>query len=428
MNGKLLFFIVKDDKAMRKIIADFLRQMVRGNEIQEDVEIYEAPNRERALELFEIMFKTNTETSVTYQQEPITPMPGRQGEALVICDAEMGLMGGCELLKICMDNTIFRDMNFVIMTEDPSLGLVSELGELGVMNILAKPLTFEKLSHTVRNLVARVQSDEHRHCKEVERLLDMGKYREALTLIKDAESKYTNQKWIILRGRAYLGLNETQRAKSDFELAARGAHIASIIALKHMVEVYEAAGDTKMTIDSLNKLILKSPNNVERRLKLSELFIEDGRPDEAKAVLDSLEMEQFIVAEIRTKVADLLEKAGFIKDAANMRLQMVDGKLDDFVFCNDVAIDLRKQGRYEAADDIYRKIIEAHSREATLWFNRAVNLLAWGKGENKDYLLREAMDHFRKASKLDPDLWEDADRAIKELKSVIKARMKECRM
>ena len=424
MNEKLLFFIIEDDKLMRKIIADFIRQMVRSDEIAEEVEIYDSSSGKEALNLFERMFKTAAEARATYRHQPITPLPGRQEKAIVICDVEMEPIGGLELLQISMNDEILRDMSFVMMTEKPVLGLVSELGELGVMNILAKPLTLDRFSHTLRNLVAWVRSDERTHYKKVERLLELGEYGEALTLIKNVESKYTNLKWSILRGRAHLGLNETQSAKSDFEQAEMGAHIASIIALKNMVEVYEAEGDTKKAIESLSKLTLKSPNNVERRLRLTELYIEDNRPGDAKAVLDLLEMEKRIVAEIRTKVADLLEKAGFVEDAVNRRLQMVDDELDNFVFCNEVAIGLRKQGRYEAADDIYRKIIKDHSTEATLWFNRAVNLAAWGRKENNNSMLGEAIDHFRMALKLRPRFLE-ADRMVQQLKFDIKARTKE---
>lgn len=423
MNEKLLFFIVEDDKLMRRIIADFIREMVRSDEISEEVEIYDSSSGEEALKLFELMFKTDAGAKVAYRHEPITPLPGRQDKAIVICDVEMEPMGGRKLLQISMEDEILKDMGFVMMTEKPDLGLVSELGELGAMNILVKPLTLQSFSHAVRDVAVRVTSDEYRHYKEVERLLELGEYEEALNLITNAESKYSNLNWIILRGRAHLGLKEIELAKSDFQQAEMGAHIASIIALKHLVEVYEAEGDMKKTIDSLSKLTVKSPDNVERRLRLTELFIEDDRPDEAKAVLDLLEMEKRIVAEIRTKVAVLLERAGFVEDAVDMRLQMVDDELDNFVFCNDVAIGLRKQGRHDAADDIYRKIIKGHSKEATLWFNRAVNLADWGKKEDNDSMLREAVDHFSMALKLRPDYGE-ADRAIQQLKFDIKGRMK----
>jgi tetratricopeptide (TPR) repeat protein len=313
------------------------------------------------------------------------------------------------------------------MTEKPDLGLVSELGELGAMDILAKPLTIHRFSNAIRNLVAWVQSDERSHYKRVERLLELEEYGKALALIKNVEWKYTNLKWIILRGRAHLGLNETQNAKSAFEQAEMGAHIASILALKHLVEVYEAEGDTKKAIASLSKLTLKSPNNVERRLRLAELFIEDNRSGDAKAVLALLEMEKRIVAEIRTKVADLLERAGFIEDAVNRRLKMVDDELDNFVFCNNVAVSFRMQGHYEAADDIYLKIIKCHPKEAIVWFNRAVNLAAWGRKENNTSMLKEAIDHFRGTLKLRPDYLE-AGRAIQQLKFDITAEIKECRI
>jgi tetratricopeptide (TPR) repeat protein/CheY-like chemotaxis protein len=424
MNKKLYFFVVGNDKVMRRITTDFLRQMVRGGEISDNIETFDSASGQEALDLFEIVFKTAADTSVTFRGEPITPLPGLQGKAIVICDVEMEPMSGRELLNICMDDEIFRQMSFVLMTYNADFGLVSELGELGVTNILTKPLTMDKFSHAIRTVAAWVQSEEHGHYKEVERLLESGQYEEALDLIKGMEQKYTNLKWVILRGRAHLGLNETQSARNYFEQAETGAHIASIIALKHMVELYEASGDTKMAIDNLNKLTRKSPNNVERRLRLSELFIEDNRPDEAKAVIDLLEMEKRIVAKFRTKVADLLEKAGYVEEAANMKLLMIDSQLDNFVFCNNVAVGLRKQGRYESADEIYRKIIKAHEHEPTLWFNRAVNLAAWGRKEKNGTMLREAIDHFRMSLKLSPDYWE-ADRAIQQLKMDIKTGLKE---
>ncbi|MHC1724770.1 MAG: tetratricopeptide repeat protein [Syntrophobacteraceae bacterium] len=423
MNEGFIFFIIEDDKVMRRIIADFIRQMVRGGELSEDA-VYDSSNGEEALALFQSIFKTAAEAGPTYRDEPVTPLPGRQDRAIVICGVEMEPMGGLELLQICRDDEVFRSMNFVMITKKPDLGLVSELGELGVTNILVQPITMEKFSHTVRNMAARLQSDEHGYYKEVERLFELGQYDVALTLLKHVESKYTSLKWVILRGRVHLGLKETERAANDFEQAEMGAHIASVIALKHMVKAHEAAGDTRKTIDSLNKLTLKSPNNVERRLKLAELFISENRKAEAKAVLDSLEMEKREALEIRSKIADLFEKAGYLSDAGNVRLQMVDEQLEDFVFCNNVAIGLRKQGRYESADDIYKKLIKQKPNEAILWFNRAVNLSAWGRGKKIIAILREALDHYRMALKLNPG-FSEAGRAIQLLKSDIKSQMEE---
>jgi tetratricopeptide (TPR) repeat protein len=420
MNKRLFFFIIAVDRVMRSIIADFLRQMARDDEIPEGVEIFDAASGQEALHLFAVMFKTLPDKKVTYKGESIAPLPGRQANAIVICDVEMEPIGGRELLQAGMDDEIFRDMSFVLMTDKPDFGLVSELGELGVTNILTKPLTMNKFSHAIRDVTAWVRSEERRHYRKVEKLINSGEYQEALMRIEKMESRYTGVRWVILRGRAHLGLNETQSAKSYFEQAEMGAHIASIVALKYIVQLYEDSGETKKAIDSLIKLTRKSPNNVERRLRLSELFIEDNRPEEAKAVLDLLELEKRIVAKFRARVADLLEKAGFIEEADNMKVLMIDSVLDDFVFCNNVAVSLRKQGRYEKADQIYRKIIKTHEDEPTVWFNRAVNLAAWGRKERDSRMLNQAVDHFEMSLKLSPD-YREADRAIQQLKKDIKA-------
>lgn len=418
MNEGLIFFIVEDDKVMRRIIADFIRQMVRAGEILEDM-VFDASSGEEALDLFKTIFNTHPDAQPTYRNEPVTPLPGRQDRAVVICDVEMEPIGGLELLRTCKRDEVLRNLNFVMMTQKPDIGLVSELGELGVTNILVQPLTMEKFSQTIRNMAARLLSDEHNYYKEVERLLELGDYNVAFTLLKHVESKYTSLKWVILRGRVLLGLKETERAESEFEQAEMGAHIASVIALKHMVEVHEAEGDKKKMIKSLNKLTLKSPNNVDRRLKLAELYISENRRSEAKAVLDSLEVEKRADQDLRTKIADLLEKAGYLSDASNIRVEMVDDQIDDCVFCNNVAIGLRRQGRYEAADDIYKKLIKEHHEEAILWFNRAVNLAAWGREQKILTILRESLDHYRTALKHNPNLAE-AGRAIQQLKIDIK--------
>jgi hypothetical protein len=41
MNEMLLFFVIVNDKVMRRIIVDFIRQMVRDGEILEGVEIFD---------------------------------------------------------------------------------------------------------------------------------------------------------------------------------------------------------------------------------------------------------------------------------------------------------------------------------------------------------------------------------------------------
>jgi len=420
MDKQLMFFIIHNDMVMRRIIADFTRQLIRDGELPDMVASYELRGGKEALGIFEMLFKTEGEPRGTYRDEPVVPRPGLQRSAIAICDMGVEPMGGLELLRLCGADEVLREISFIMIAHQPDIGMISELGELGVYHILVEPLTLDKFSQTIPLLTLQIHSDEQYHHRDVERLLCRGEYKQALELIEEVGSKYSNLKWTILRGRAYLGLNETRQATSNFTQAEMGAHIASVIALKHLVEVYEAVGDTEKAVSSLSKLTQKSPNNKDRKLKLAQLYTVHNRFQEAKEILEPLAKDKSISTEAKMQIATLLEKGGFFTEAANLQMQMVEGNLDDYVLCNNLAVSLRKQGRYELAEESYLKILAAHPGEAVIWFNRGINLGFWGREKGDTQLLREAMDCLRQALKLDPHLTE-ASEAIMRLKAEVKS-------
>jgi tetratricopeptide (TPR) repeat protein len=413
---EIIFFIIHNETVMRKIIADFIRQMVRDGEIPIMAKMYELHDGEEALRFFEMLFKSESGLKAMYKDEPVIPQPGLQRNAIAICDLEMGPMRGVELARLCTADEVFCEISFAMITHEPDIGIVSELGELGVYHILVEPLTLERFAETVLHLAWEIRCDERFYRLEAERLLHRGEYAEALELIEEMGSKYSSLKWTILRGRAYLGLNEPQKAASSFTQAEMGAHIASVIALKHLVELYEAIGDTENIVCNLSKLTKKSPNNKDRKLKLAELYTDNCRFKEAKEVLDALAKDKCIPTEAKMRIANLFEKGGFAIDAANLRIQMVENNLDDYVLCNNLAINLRKQGEYELAEESYLKILKAHPDEAVIWFNRGVNLSFWGKMLGDATIMREGMEHLRTALKLDPHL-KGASDAVMRLKA-----------
>jgi tetratricopeptide (TPR) repeat protein len=421
MDKELIFFVINHEMVMRKIIVDFLRQMIRDDELPVMAKIYDIGSAKEALSMFDVLFKSESESKQTHKGSPVLPMPGFQRNAIAICDLEMEPMGGLELVRQCAQDERLREISFIMIAQKPDLGVVSQLGELGVYHIIVEPLTMDKFSKVVLLLAVRILSDEHYHICEADRLLFRGEYDKALKLIEEKGSKYLNLRWTILRGRAYLGMHETKKAAFDFEQVEMGAHIASVIALKHLVDVYELMGDTEKTIDSLSKLTQKNPANNDRKLKLAELYTDNNRLEEAKVVLDILAKDKRVSMDMKMRVANLFERGGFIADAANLEVQMVDGNLSDYILCNNLAISLRKRGRYELAEESYLKILEAHPDKAVIWFNRGVNLGFWGKKESDVQMIRTATDCLRKALKLDPHL-KDASDAIIRLEEDLRAR------
>jgi tetratricopeptide (TPR) repeat protein len=67
-----------------------------------------------------------------------------------------------------------------------------------------------------------------------------------------------------------------------------------------------------------------------------------------------------------------------------------------------MAIELRKQGKYEKAESCYQDIISVHPDQHVIWFNRGINFGAWGNLERDIHLLQKARDCFRTVLRISP--------------------------
>lgn len=375
MANELIFVIVDEQPSIRKIVARFLREMALNDEIRPFHKIYEAQDAASSLELFQHIVDQN----IVGENDISIPFNPR--EVIVICEVEPenteNTMNSVEFLKLCMKDDTFCEFSFIMMFDNPTIDAISEVGELGVTDILVKPLTFNNLSRVVRKAQDKIFSKERELYIAAERLIDKKEYAKALDVIAESELKFPGLKWVILRGRAHLGLSDTKQAEDEFCAAKISAHIASVIALRHLVEVYEVTGDIEKSIETLNELTQKSPNNLDRRLKLAELLTHVDRNSEAKEVLDSL-AKMNLGLETQIAVAEVLEKSGYIEEASNLRAKSIKQNLDDYLLCNKIAIELRRQGKHEKAESCYQEIISIHPNQHVIWFNRGINFGAWG--------------------------------------------------
>jgi tetratricopeptide (TPR) repeat protein len=399
MANELIFVVVDEQPSIRRIVSRFLKEMVLNDEIHPFHKIYEAQNAASALELLEAIHNQ------LIVGENDVSIPFNSSEVIIILEVEPedsnSNMSAVELIQACMQHDIFCEFSFIMMFDDPTLDTISEICELGVTDILVKPLTFNNLSRIVRKVQDKIISKEHESYRTAERLIENKEFQKALDIIAESELRFPGLKWVILRGRAHLGLSDTKQAEYDLCSAKISAHIASVIALRHLVDVYEVTGDTEKSIETLNELTQKSPNNLNRRLKLAELLTDADRRTEAKEVLDSL-AKMNLDFETQTVVANVLEKSGYGQEAANLRTKSIRQNLDDYLLCNKLAIELRKQGDHEKAESCYQEIIAVHPDQHIIWFNRGVNFGTWGNSRRDLFLLEKARDCFRTALKIDP--------------------------
>lgn len=414
MSEKLTFFVVDDQHTMHKLVAHFLREMQRNEEIP-PYRMYEAGNGLDALEMLLHMYGKIAGAS-----------PGSQDAetVIVLCDVEMEPLSGIELVKSCFEHNALRNLNFIMMTDNPEIGLISEIGELGVTSIMVKPIAEYKLSELVQGIL-KVAPLNARY-REAKRLIEEKEYEQALQIIAESAPKSAGVRWNLLRGCAYLGLNNAERAENEFRSAEIGAHIASVLALRHLVELYEIEGNTQKEIEALSELTQMAPNNLDRRVKLARLLTEVDRFVEAKSVLEAL-TKTHLNTEAQFQVARLFEKSGCAEEAAELRARTIKQNIDDYVICNRMAIELRRQGRHEQAEACYEEIIAVHPEQEIIWFNRGVNLSAWGRQEKDMALLERARNCFTEALQIVPgfsDATNALEHATNEIREISRARIR----
>jgi len=423
MANDFVCIMVDRQHSIRKIISRFLREMASSDEINLFHEIIEAQDAGSALELFGRITK---EIVVGANDIPISLDPQK---VIVLCEVEPenseNQMSGFQLYKLCMMDDNFYDFSFIMMLDDPTMDVISDIGELGAIDILVKPLTFNNLSRLVKRVQERINSKEQSLYKMAERLINKNEYAKALDLIARSEIKFPGLKWVILRGKAHLGLSQTKSAEDEFCSVKISAHMASVIALSNLVEVYQATGDIEKAIEVLNELTQKSPKNLTRRLKLAELLTEADRQSEAKEVLDSL-AEMNPGPETHIAIANLLEKNGYGEEAGDLRAKLIGQNLEDFVLCNRMAIELRKQSQHEKAESCYQEIVAVHPDQYVIWFNRGINYGAWGNSKRDLALLEKAKDCFRRVLRLNPQFASALDmlEALQnQMKKLVKTKM-----
>lgn len=399
MPNELVFVIVDEQPSIRRILSRFLREMALNEEIHPFQKVHEAQDPASCLELFESM------VNQTIVGEDGIAVPFDPREVIVICEVHQETAetttSAVELLKLCMEDDNLCEISFIMMFDNPTIEAISEIGELGVIDFLVKPLTFNNLSRVVTKVQDKIYSREQELYKSAERLIQKKEYSQALEVIAESEQRFPGLKWLILKGRAHLGLCDTKQAEDEFCTAKISAHMASVIALGHLVEVYEVTGNVDKSIETLNELTQKSPKNLDRRLKLAELLTNADRRSEAKEILDSLS-KMNLDLENQIAVANMLEKGGHSMEAANLRVKSIRQNLNDFLLCNRMAIELRRQGEHDKAESCYQEIVGVHTDQRVIWFNRGINFAAWGHSKRDVFLLEKARDCFRTALKIDP--------------------------
>jgi tetratricopeptide (TPR) repeat protein len=365
----LKVLVVDDHPSMRSILRKMLYQMRYFETIEEAID------GEEAWEKIQVQ---------TFQ--------------LVITDVNMPRLDGSRLLRRCRGRIELRDLPFLIMSGESIQDIVALTAEWGAYDYLVKPFSYSELKKRVDGIFERYQEPEEVLFREIEKLKEQGYWAETLQKVEYLEKRRPDlkPKWLNLKGECLLHLNRPEEAESYFQRAIEKSDIF-LPAYKNYAALQLKLGNKKEAIDLLEVADRLSPLEVDRKINLGRLLLQEGREEDGKACLEKAvknspqdEKQAYLL-----KIAETFMEAECFTEAEDLFVKVLKNNPNQVETYNRLGIALRRQGKLAEADRYYAMALKSHPHNAAIHYNLGVLQLSRQEKE-------KARQSFKEALRLDP--------------------------
>lgn len=294
----------------------------------------------------------------------------------------------------------YPESHIILMTTEADRNLLVYLHEIGADNFIVKPVSVNTLIEKVA-LTIRPQGQLPKLVGQGKELVQKGEYDKALEVAgKVLEIKPNSSAALMIQGDAYLRMGRDNEALQAYLQAAQHAKMY-LEPLKKIVDYFREKNDVEAQLEYLGKLERLSPMNMDRKIEIGELHLDQGNTDEADAYFqEAMKISNRQAKDMIDHVKLTVAEACLKKDAALAEKyfrEILDGKStltqsDVHVF-NRLGIALRKQGKWEQAVKEFKKVLNVASETEIVHYNIGMAFMEGGR-------FWDAHDAFEKAMKI----------------------------
>ena len=317
---------------------------------------------------------------------------GEEKIDIVICDVDLsGRYDGIRFLRNCSSDPKRKNLPFIMMTgvatADTVPALVGSVREWGAHCLLVKPFAQTAMEDKVHRVISKIRSSE----EMIYRKITDAPPEEAIATICRLEQKgFTGPKLCNIAGEKHLEAGEKKKAAERFERAVAESETAYLAALRNHASIQEELGNLDEALVALEKLDKLSPLDTERKVKLGELFFKSGMEEKGRAAFDqavALARKSGNEKDVRTKVESILALARF----EDPDMKTIRENLHDLKACNEVALRLRKEGKFDRAEACYDLVLSHHPNHPIVLHNKAVLFMSQERYRDAIPVLEEAL-------------------------------------
>jgi DNA-binding response OmpR family regulator len=334
---------------------------------------------------------------------------------LVIADINMPRLSGIELLKRCRAEDDLRSIPFLIVSGESVQDVIACVGEWGVFDYVVKPFSYDILKSRVEVVFERLRDPEELLFREVERLKELRFYREALKRIEGLEvsTKGLNARWLTVKGECLMALGRMEDAEESLAQALVYSE-RYLPAHKSSAELQLKQGNVDRAIHFLARADELSPMDMNRKVNLGRLLLQQGRESEGRLFLDRAVKNSSPAerAAILLKVAETYMENNRFAEAEGLFVKLLKANQDDVEAYNRLGIALRRQGKFDEAETYYRMALESHPENPIIFYNLGVLQFSRHQRDKARHSLQQAL-------RLDPG-FEKARSVLERVETSIK--------
>ncbi len=281
---------------------------------------------------------------------------------------------------------LYPEVKIIILTSETDRDNLVFLHELGVNNIITKPVSMtnfiEKIASTLKpqgKLGQLIQSGKE--------YLAQGDYKKVLEISdKVLKIKPGSPAGLMLKGDALESMGDREEAIKALEEAHASSHLY-LEPLKKLAEIHKDFNDD-MYLNFLKKLDKLSPLNTDRKIEIGKVYVKKNEVLQAKTYFDqaienATKEAMGFVGSIVENIADTLSaKSPEIAEQYLVNILELKGDTlgrDDLGLFNRLGISLKKQGKIQEAISNYTKALTIAPKDEGLYYNLA---LAYYEGGN----------------------------------------------
>lgn len=294
--------------------------------------------------------------------------------------------------------TSYPESQTLLMTTEADRNLLVFLHEIGADNFIVKPVSMNTLIEKIA-LTIRPQRQLPKLVSQGKELICNGEYQKALDVAdKILEIKPNSSAALMLQGDAHLHLGRDDQALEAYLQAAHHANMY-LEPLKKIVEYFRKKHDVQGQLAYLEKLERLSPMNMDRKIEIGELYLQQGEMEKADVYFkQALRISSKQARDMLDHVTLNLAEACLKKDAAMAERyfrEFLDGKNTltqaDVHVLNRLGIALRKQGLWEEAVAEYKRALPVAKEAEIILYNIGMALMEGGRFEDACDMFENAM-------------------------------------